>query len=82
MKYYTPDEVKVMIEDLVTGKTSLSHPNDPPGYIPTLTDRLLSIFDTMSESCYAAGQREVQQGVIKSLDLRHLLGLYSKSETL
>lgn len=80
MKYYIPEEMKAVIEDLVTGRMPLARPDDPPGYVPTLTDRILSIVDKVSEDCYGAGMLEVQQGIIKALDLRHLLGLNTRTE--
>jgi hypothetical protein len=78
MKYYIPEEMREVIEDLVTGRQPLERPSDPEGHVPTLTGRILEIINQVSETCYEAGRLEVRQSLISALDLRHLLGINAR----
>lgn len=44
----------------------------------TREDALFSLICTVETTAYSAGMREVQQGIIKSLDLVHLLGIHAR----
>lgn len=70
MRYYDETIVRRAIERILAPEWT------PNPHMPdeTRVDRLVHMFSTMTDNCYGAGMREVQQGVIKALDLRHLLG--------
>ena len=79
MTYYDYNVAKMAIADLIDGK-HLDHPNDTyEDRARTLRDkqidRLVQMISAMTQTCYAAGAREVQQNIIRALDLRHLLGV-------
>lgn len=44
----------------------------------TRVDAFFALVCTIETTAYGAGMREVQQGIIKSLDLNHLLGLHAR----
>lgn len=71
MKYYAPDTVRSAIKHILSDEWK-PHPNIPD---ETREDALLYLFSSMTSTVYAAGALEVQQGIIKALGLRHLLGI-------
>lgn len=73
MKHYDPQVVREAVKRILADDWRPSI-NEPPGW--NREDALLSMFSAMTYTLYGAGMREVQQGVIKALDLRHLLGLH------
>lgn len=72
MKYYDPDTIRSAIRAILSDEW---RPNEYelPGW--SKEDALLLMCSTMTDTVYSAGMREVQQGIIKALDLRHLLGV-------
>jgi hypothetical protein len=72
MKSYSDEAVKHRIKEILAGKHT-THPNDPN--VVSIEDSLFNLIVTIETTAYGAGMREVQQGVIKALDLRHLLGV-------
>lgn len=72
MIYYDPEVVHNEIRAILAGERK-RHPNEEHE-IP-IEDSLMNLFSTMTHNVYGAGMLEVRQGIIKALDLRHLLGL-------
>jgi hypothetical protein len=70
VKYYDRDTIREAIRDILSAKWTPA-PSQPDNR----EDALLDMFSLMTYTVYGAGMREVQQGVIKALDLRHLLGV-------
>ena len=74
MKYYDPAVVRDAIKRILSDEWR-PHPDVPE---ETREDALVSMFSTMTRTVYGAGMLEVQQAIIKALDLRHLLGLHGR----
>lgn len=82
MKYYEYSVIRDVVTRVVDGDpTLLNHPNDDSLLLARTNrdkqiDYLVQLISTITDTCYSAGRLEVQQGIIRALDLRHLLGLH------
>mgnify|MGYP006921446950 CR=1 FL=1 len=56
-----------LVRELLVRKTANFDHDDP-------AERIVELIDRYTEDARNAGVREIQQGLIKLLDLRHLLG--------
>lgn len=72
MKYYDQNTIREILKGILSATYPCQVGNDT---WHTAEDRLYQLISTITETAYGAGMREVQQGVIRALDLRHLLGI-------